>query len=156
MSKNSYAASGPEWSSCIGISHRELTGYCRGNLGLGDVQVTVCEGARACWSWTAADGGMESWKLEWSAASVGQVASRWAGGAQWARMKPNCAKTSFLLNFAADSSGALKCSFFYLLCSPFRLNNEMLTMHRQICLAKRRKHPQKIVNDFKVRGYTQR
>ena len=55
-------------------------------------------------------------------------------GAQWARMKPNCAKTVFILNFAADSSGALKCSFFYLLCSPFRLNNEMLTMHRQICL----------------------
>ena len=54
--------------------------------------------------------------------------------AQWARMKPNCAKTVFILNFAADSSGALKCSFFYLLCSPFRLNNEMLTMHRQICL----------------------
>ena len=46
--------------------------------------------------------------------------------AQWARMKPNCAKTVFILNFAADSSGALKCSFFYLLCSPFRLNNEML------------------------------
>ena len=56
MSKNSYAASGPEWS-CIGISHRELTGYCRGNLGLGDVQVTVCEGARA---------GAELLMVEWN------------------------------------------------------------------------------------------
>ena len=54
--------------------------------------------------------------------------------AQWARMKPNRAKTVLILNFAADSSCALKCSFFYLLCSPYRLNNEMLTMHRQICL----------------------
>ena len=54
--------------------------------------------------------------------------------AQWARIKPNCAKTVFILNFAAESSGALKCSLFYLLCSPYRLNNEMLTMHRQICL----------------------
>ena len=32
-----------------------------------------------------------------------------------------------ILSFAADSSGALKC-FFCLLCSPYRHNNEMLTI----------------------------
>ena len=45
--------------------------------------------------------------------------------AQWARMKPNRAKTVFILNFAADSSGALKCRFFYLLCSPYTIGLTM-------------------------------
>ena len=61
-------------------------------------------------------------------------------------MKPNRAMPGF--NFAADSSGALKC-FFCLLCSPYRLNNEMLTMHRQICLKIARQIGDKIIQKLK-------
>ena len=63
-------------------------------------------------------------------------------GLEWNQTAPKWFVVPYL---AADSSGALKCSLFYLLCSPYRLNNEMLTILWQICLKTAKTSPQEIV-----------
>ena len=65
-------------------------------------------------------------------------------------ISPTSASFPHILNFTADSSGALKW-FFCLLCSPYRHNNEMLTILWQICLKTAKTSPEKLLYFFKLR-----